>query len=69
MRNSNCTQAGRQASTQIDVQVNDMYETLQLNGHKIDHKDDVRRDDMQEAAAHFARNLALGKVRTGDDGQ
>jgi hypothetical protein len=40
-----------------------MYETLQLNGHKIDHKDDVRRDDMQEAAASFARNLALGKVR------
>ena len=44
------------------LQVNDMYETLQLNGHKIDHKDDVRRDDMQEAAANFARNLALGKV-------
>lgn len=40
-----------------------MYETLQLNGHKIDHKDDVRRDDMQEAAANFARNLALGKAR------
>lgn len=49
----------------IDLQVNDMYETLQLNGHKIDHKDDVRRDDMQEAAANFARNLALGKVCIG----
>jgi hypothetical protein len=46
----------------VSVQVNEMYETLQLNGHKIDAKDDVRRDDMQEAAAMFIRNLTLGKV-------
>lgn len=39
-----------------------MYETLQLNGHKIDPKDDVRRDDMHEAAIEFARNISLGKV-------
>lgn len=46
----------------MNLQVNDMYETLQLNGHKIDPKDDVRRDDMHEAAIEFARNLSLGKV-------
>lgn len=50
------------SNIEYEMQVNDMYETLQLNGHKIDHKDDVRRDDMQEAAANFARNLASGKV-------
>lgn len=43
-----------------------MYETLQLNGSKMESKDDVRRDDMLDAAAAFARHLAQGKEFIGE---
>jgi hypothetical protein len=48
------------------MQVNDMYETLQLNGAKMESKDDVRRDNMLDAAAAFARHLAQGKEFLGE---
>jgi hypothetical protein len=42
------------------MQVNDMYETLAINGGKVDHKDDVRRDDLAEATATFLSMLTDG---------
>jgi hypothetical protein len=40
--------------------VHDMYETLVLNGGKVDSKDDIRRDDMAQAAAAYVTGLADG---------
>jgi hypothetical protein len=37
-----------------------MYETLAINGGKVDHKDDVRRDDLAEATSAFLQLLADG---------